>query len=110
MLSAVITYTEAWNRANLLICQISTVVAIGVAAFDLIEVLLGRAAQGAHPISGQILKIGAFVDTVIGIAYLGTVLITAQLASIYAHSSPSFQMVIVILRGKIMTPQNICSI
>ena len=72
------------------------VVIVRVIAVDLFKILLRCAAQGAHPVCGQILEIGAFINAVVGIAYLGTVLITAQLASIYAHSSISFHMVIVI--------------
>jgi hypothetical protein len=64
------------------------------ATADLFKVLLGCAAQGAYPIGGQILKIGALLNAVVGITDLGTVFITAQLASIYAHSYPSFQMMI----------------
>ena len=67
---------------------------LGELAADLIEVLLGCAAQGANPICGQVLKISALLDAIIGIALVGTVLVTAQLASIYAHSKPSFHMMI----------------
>ena len=88
----------AWNRADLPILLRSIVVTVRVVAVDLFKVFLRCAAQGAHPIGGQILKIGALLDAVLGIAYLGTVLITAQLASIYAQSIPSFHMVILISR------------
>ena len=53
---------------------------------------------------------GALLDAVLGIADLGTVFITAQLASIYAHSYPSFQMVIVIPQGFCPCPRNVRSI
>jgi hypothetical protein len=65
------------------------------AAAYLFKVLFRCAAQGADPIGGQILKIGSFLDTVIGITDLRTVFITAQLASIYAHSYPSFQLMMI---------------
>jgi hypothetical protein len=65
---------------------------------DLIEIILGCAAQGAYPIGRQVFKIGSLLDSVLGITDLGTVLITAQLASIYAHSYPSFHMMFVFFR------------
>jgi hypothetical protein len=88
--------TEAANRSFLFL--------VGKATADLIEVLLGRAAQGAHPIGGQILEIGALLNAVIRISDLGTVLVTAQLASIYAHSYPSFHMVILHSEGLVSAP------
>ena len=77
----------------------SIVVIVRECTVNSFKILLRCATQRAHPICGQILEIGAFLDSVIGISYLGTVLITAQLASIYAHSFLSFHMVIMIFRS-----------
>jgi hypothetical protein len=68
---------------------------LGEFASDLVEVLLGCAAQRANPICRQVLKISTFLDTVIGITRLRAVFITAQLASIYAHFRSSFRMMMI---------------
>ena len=75
----------------------SIVVVIRERAVNLFKIFLGCATQRANPVCRQILKISAFLDSVIGVTYLGTVLITAQLASIYAHSFISFHMLIKII-------------
>lgn len=54
------------------------------------KVLLTGTAEGANPILGQVFKIGIRLDTVVGISYLGLILIATKLA----HMNDHFQILL----------------
>lgn len=52
-----------------------------------LEHVLGHAADRAAPVSGKILKSGAGLDAVLGIAFLGIISISTGITKIFLHDN-----------------------